>query len=220
MGPLKNLLTPPGIMYNDMLDGDYWAKVFNGRYETFKLDIKGRSNVLLERTVKAFAWACSVEVLVYVLQRQGELGGFGAFQTPKPDPDDPILVPTFCKPMNFQLCNATALSRVLLALTSPTISRKTSTGRMDNRRLVWIILSYPKVQRVLYLSHPFLPECENLEETVTTHILISHHFVLSQPPRQMLLLALRPRPLHLRSLLHQPSLNHPASYMSRIRIKA
>lgn len=89
MGPLRNRLNPPGNMYNDMLDDDYWERVMKGRWQTFRLDIGARMRVLIARSAEAYASSCSGEVLVYVGQRQGTEGGVGAFQTPVPDPKDP-----------------------------------------------------------------------------------------------------------------------------------
>ncbi|KIW91231.1 uncharacterized protein Z519_08127 [Cladophialophora bantiana CBS 173.52] len=90
-------------MYNDMLDGDYWRRVMDGRWENFRLDINARMQVLVARSSEAYASSCSGEVLVYVGQRLGPSGGVSAFQTPMPNPKvknpDPNILRTYELPI-------------------------------------------------------------------------------------------------------------------------
>lgn len=79
IGTLRNQVTPLGNVYNDILDGDYWKRVFDGRVDIFRLDIITRANVMAARSMEAYAAAASGEVLVYVGQRVGD-SGLGAFQ--------------------------------------------------------------------------------------------------------------------------------------------
>jgi hypothetical protein len=95
IGALRDRLTPPGNMYNDMLDDDYWNRVMFGRRDTFRLEIPARLQVFIARSAEAYAAACSGEVLVYVGQRQGLSGGMGAFQLPDPSKPGPNILRTY-----------------------------------------------------------------------------------------------------------------------------
>ena len=74
-------LQPPGVMFNDALDSQYWTDVLSAN-PNFRLDDIPRMQVFVARYAEAMAQASTGKAYVVVGQRNGEGGGVGAYQLP------------------------------------------------------------------------------------------------------------------------------------------
>ena len=82
MEHFRDQLTPPGSCYYDLLDQEYSDRVFTrfNLHASFE-----RNERFVQRASQAMASISRGEVFLVLLQRQGQYGGVGIFQDPKPN---------------------------------------------------------------------------------------------------------------------------------------